>query len=77
MSSLRKPKRPKYKALPKAPKMSASVETWKRYETRLKSVMGENLKRKNAYESAFKSFNAAVKMRERIKEIAKTAKSRL
>lgn len=75
--SFSKPKRPKYKALPKAPKMKASIEVWKRYEQRLSEVMKENLKRKAAYEAALRTYESQIKQRESIKAKARAAKSKL
>lgn len=77
MAVLRKPKRPSYKALPKAPKMSASAESWKRYEAKLKAVNAENQKKKAEYEKAVKAYETAIKNREKIKDIAKNANAKL
>lgn len=77
MAILKKPKRPKYKALPKAPKMSASAESWKRYEAKLKAINADNQKLKAEYDKAVKNYETAIKNRERIKDIAKNARIKL
>lgn len=74
--SFAKPKKPKYKAMPKAPKMSASLETWRRYESRVKAVIGENNKRKAEYAKKLQAYESAIKMRESIKAMARNAKTR-
>ena len=77
MAVLKKPKQPRYKAMPKAPKMKASQEAWKSYESRVKSVTAENLKLKSEYEKKLKAYNDEIKKRETIKSKAQTAKTRL
>lgn len=77
MAALKKPKEPKYKALPKAPKMKASTEAWKTYESRVKSVTTENMKLKSEYEKKLKAYNDEIKKRETIKDKARMAKNRL
>lgn len=75
--SLRKPKSPKFKAMPKAPKMSASPESWKRYEQKVAEISKENQKRKSAYATALKAYESAIKQREAIKAKARNAKAKL
>lgn len=70
-------KRPKYRAMPKAPKMSASLDVWERYAKKVDEVFKENLKRKNDYERKRKAYEDARKTRERIKASAEAKKSRL
>jgi hypothetical protein len=70
---MKKPVKPKFKAMPKAPKMSASKDAWKNYETKVKSITAENQKIKSEYEKKLKAFDAEMKARERIKEKAKNA----
>lgn len=77
MAALRKPSRPSYKAMPKAPKMSASDETWKNYEKRVQAVIAENQKRKGEYEKKQKAYDASIKLRENIKAKARAAKAKL
>lgn len=64
---MKAPKKPKYKALPKAPKMSASDNSWKSYDSRLKAVQAENAKLKSEYEKKLKAYEAEIKRREAIK----------
>jgi hypothetical protein len=77
MAALKKPSKPKYKALPKAPKMTGSKESWNTYEQKVKKIIAENDKLKAAYEKALKAFEAEKKNRERIKEKASAAKSKI
>lgn len=70
----KKVKKPKYKALPKAPKMSASIEAWRRYEQRVKAVTAENLKKKAEYEKVQREKQAIKQFKEKIKERARAAK---
>lgn len=77
MASFKKPTRPKYKAMPKAPKVTASSDVWKRYEQRVKAVSAENQKRKADYEKKLKAYETEVKMRENIKAKAQSAKAKL
>ena len=70
-------KRPKYRAMPKAPKMSASLDVWDRYAKKVDEVFKENLKRKNAYERKRKAYEDAKKQREHIKESAKAKIARI
>lgn len=65
--SFTKPRRPKYKALPKAPKMTASMESWNRYEQKRSEVTKENLKKKAAYDKAVKAYESEMKRRLAIK----------
>lgn len=71
---LKKPNKPKYKALPKAPKMTASKESWKSYESKVKSITLENQKLKSDYEKKVKAYEAEIKQREKIKDKAKNSK---
>lgn len=72
--ALKRPKKPKYKAMPKAPKMSASDDSWKAYAKKSDAVVAENRKRKSEYDKKVKAYEASVKMRESIKKKAKDAK---
>lgn len=69
--ALKRPKKPKFKAMPKAPKMTASDDTWKAYEKRADAVVAENRKKKNDYDKKLKAYENGVKMRESIKQKAK------
>jgi hypothetical protein len=72
--AIRKPKKPQYKALPKAPKMSAATESWKRYEAKVKAVNAENQKRKSEYEKKVRAYETEMRNREKLKEKARAAK---
>lgn len=74
MAVLKKPTRPKYKALPKAPKMTASKETWANYNKKVTAISAENQKLKADYEKKLKAYDAEIKQREKIKEKARNAK---
>lgn len=71
------PKKPKYKALPKAPSMSASLAVWQRYEKRVQEVMKDNLRKKAEYDKKRKAFEDAKKIRDSIKRKAKESFARL
>lgn len=77
MASLRKPSRPRYKAMPKAPKMTASDESWKAFEKRVQAVIAENQKRKSDYEKKQKAYDASIKLRNDIKAKMRAAKAKL
>lgn len=75
MSTTKMPKRPSYKPMPKAPKMSASVETWRRYNDLVNKVASENLKKKSEYEKKVAAVKAVSKTKQAIKDrIAATRK---
>jgi hypothetical protein len=71
---LKKPNKPKYKALPKAPKMTASKESWKSYENKVKAITTENQKVKAEYEKKLRAYEAEIKQREKIKDKARNSK---
>lgn len=73
---MKSPKKPKYKAMPKAPKMSASKDAWRNYNEKVKAVTAENAKRKAEYERQLKAYNAEIKMRQTIKDNAAKAKAK-
>lgn len=77
MASLRKPSRPRYKAMPQAPKMTASDEIWKAFEKRVQAVIAENQKRKSDYEKKLKAYDASIKLRNDIKAKMRAAKAKL
>lgn len=71
------PKKPKFRAMPKAPKMSASIETWKRYEQRVKDVIAVNQMKLSEWNKKRKAHEDAKRERERIKAAARAAAARL
>lgn len=73
--ALTKPKKPKFKAMPKAPKMTASDDAWKSYSKKADAVIAENRKRKAEYEKKVKAYEQSVKMRESIKAKTRNAKT--
>ena len=73
--ALTKPKKPNFKAMPKAPNMTASADAWKNYSKKADAVIAENRKRKAEYEKKVKAFEQSVKMRESIKAKARNAKT--
>lgn len=75
--SIKKPAKPKFKKLPKAPKASASTEAWKRYENRLKSIEAENDKKIAEYKKKKSAYGNEMKQRERIKEKSEKIRSKL
>lgn len=74
---MKAPRKPKYAALPKAPKMNASDNSWKNYNARLDKVNAENMKKKAAYEKELRAYESEMKKREAIKEKAVKAKAKL
>jgi len=68
---MRLPKKPKLKSLPKRPKASASISTWKNYDKNCKEVQNENRKRKSDWEKRVKQIKSDVKMREKIQDKTK------
>lgn len=71
------PKKPTYKPLPKAPKMSASVEAWNRYNDQVNKVAAENLKKKAKYEKELAAVKAVAKVKETIKSRVAATKRRV
>lgn len=55
MKSIRKPKT---KGLPKKPKVSASVESWEKWHSRVREIQKENRQKQAAYNSAVKKAKA-------------------
>lgn len=55
MATIRKPKK---KKLPKKPKASASIETWKNWEKKAKVVVAHNKKKEAEYHSKIKAKEA-------------------
>lgn len=60
---MKKPRKPSLKKLPKRPKASASLETWKKYEDRVNAVKKENQKAMSDFKKEEKRFEAAKKQR--------------
>lgn len=73
----KKIKKPRYKALPKAPKASASVETWRRYEQKVNAVVSENLKKKAEYDKKVAAQKNVAKIKDDIKNKIANAKSKV
>lgn len=59
----KKPSKPKFKALPKRPKSSATAEAWKKYEDKLKEVQDENCERNKQYEKDLKDWDRVVEFK--------------
>jgi hypothetical protein len=75
---MKAPKKPKFKALPKAPKMSASKEAWRNYEQKLKAVSAENAKKKAEYErDQLQKELDGYKKKDALAEMTKTARKML
>lgn len=77
MATVHKPRKPKFKAMPKAPKMTASAESWKRYNEKVSQVISENQKLNATFEKEKKAYETEMKNREKIKERARVAKSKM
>ena len=72
--AVKKPNKPKFKSMPKAPKMNASKEAWANYNKKVTEIQSVNNKLKSDYEKKLKAYEAEMKQRERIKEKARNAK---
>lgn len=72
--STKMPAKPKYKPMPKAPAMSASVAAWQNYDKRVKAVMKENLTKKAEYDRKVNAVKSVEKIKKDIK--ARVAKAR-
>jgi len=68
---MKKPLKPKMLAMPKAPKKTASKETWDRYYQRVKAVKAENKKRMAEYNKKMREYEAEMKRRQKILEEAR------
>ena len=75
--AIKKPSKPKFKALPKAPKTNASTESWKAYENKIKAIEIENNKKIAEYKKKMNEYENEMKKRENIKNKAAKAKSKL
>lgn len=72
--AIKKPQKPKYKAMPKAPKMNASKEAWASYNKKVTEIQSINGKLKSDFEKKLRAYEAEMKQREKIKERARNAK---
>lgn len=69
------PKKPTYKPMPKAPSMSASLATWKKYQQAVMKTAAENQKKKTEYERKVSAIKSVEKAKKNIKDsVAKTRK---
>lgn len=75
--AMKKPSKPKFKKLPKQPKASASKETWKNYENRVKAVTAENDKLIADYKRKVNEYESEIKKRDSIKAMAARSKAKL
>lgn len=71
---MKTPKKPKFKALPKAPKATASDQSWENYTRKLDEVKKANDVLLAKYKKEKAAYDAAVKKRQAIKD--KAAKMR-
>lgn len=74
---MKTPKKPKFNALPKAPKMTASDATWDNYRKRVDEVKKVNDKKKAEYLKKKSAYEAELKKRQQIKDKAAKVKSSL
>lgn len=63
----KKPKAPKYKKDPKAPKAGASIGTLENYKKRCDDVAKENQKRRSDYEKALKAYDAEKERKKKLR----------
>lgn len=75
--SSKMPAKPKYKPLPKAPGMSASVAAWKAYEKRVQTVTQYNLAKKAEYDKKISAIKSIEKMKMTIRERIKNVRKRV
>ncbi len=73
----KKPAKPRLKKAPKMPKSTASVETWKSYERRVKAIDAENSKIIADYKKKVSAYEAEQRKKESIKRMAEKAKAKL
>lgn len=72
--AISKPKKPHYKAMPKAPKMNASKEAWANYNKKVNEIQKINNALKADFEKKTRAYESEMKQREKIKEKARNAK---
>lgn len=75
--AISKPKKPKLKSIPGAPKKTASMESWKAYENKVKQIESDNDKKISEYKKKLSAYESEMKKRESIKNKASKAKSKL
>ena len=68
------PTKPKYKPLPKAPDMNASVKAWENYDKRVKAVIKYNLAKKAEYDKKVKAIKSVAETKKRIRQSIKKAR---
>lgn len=68
------PAKPKYKPLPKAPSMSASVQAWEAYKKRVQAVIKYNLAKQADYDRKVRAIKSVADMKKRIRESIKKAR---
>lgn len=73
----KKIKKPRYKALPKAPKTTASLETWRNYERKVNEVVSANMNLKAEYEKKLNALKQIEKMKSDIKNKIASLKSKV
>lgn len=71
---MKTPKKPKFKALPKAPKATASTQSWENYRRKLDEVKKVNDTLLAKYKKEKSAYDAEIKKRQAIKD--KAAKMR-
>ena len=62
------PRKPTPKKLPKRPKASASIEVWKRFESRCNDIRKENRKALSDWEAAKKKVDSDLKKKAAIQK---------
>lgn len=71
-----KPKKPTLKKYPKEPKKTASMDTWKNYDAKVKTIDAENGKKVQEYKKKLAAYENEIKQREAIKNRAAKAKQK-
>lgn len=68
------PAKPKYKPMPKAPDMNASVKAWEGYEKRVRAVIKYNLAKQADYDKKVKAIKSVSDTKKRIRQSVKRAR---
>lgn len=65
---MKTPKKPKLNSLPKRPKATAPVATWKNYEAKCKEVQKENARKLNEWKKRCNEIVSGSKEKEKIQK---------
>lgn len=74
---MKTPKKPKFKALPKAPKATASAQSWENYRRNLDEVKKVNDRKMAEYKKQKAAYDAEQKKHQALKDKAAKMRSEL